>query len=111
MHSSLNPYGKSPLNSKSSLGYEETISAPKLKKDSFVCGEFSLADIHWMSCVNALEISGNDVVSSRPGMTEWYNAVKNHPSTSKEKVVPYDFLPTKEDVDSGKVRNVGINVV
>ena len=44
-------------------------------------------------------------------MTEWYNAVKNHPSTSKEKVVPYDFLPTKEDVDSGKVRNVGINVV
>ena len=86
-------------------------SAPKLKKDSFVCGEFSLADIHWMSCVNALEISGNDVVSSRPGMTEWYNAVKNHPSTSKEKVVPYDFLPTKEDVDSGKVRNVGINVV
>ena len=84
---------------------------PKLKKDVYICGEFSLADIHWMSCVNALKISGNDVVSSRAKMTEWYDAVKNHPSTSKEKVVPFDFLPTKEDVDSGKVRNVGINVV
>jgi glutathione S-transferase len=86
-------------------------SAPKLKKDVYICGEFSLADIHWMSCVNALEISGNDVVSSRAAMTEWYNAVKSHPSISKENVVPYDFLPTKEDVDLGKVRNVGINVL
>jgi len=84
---------------------------PKLKKDVYICGEFSLADIHWMSCVNALKISGNDVISSRAKMTEWYDAVKSHPSTSKEKVVPFDFLPTKEDVDSGKVRNVGINVV
>ena len=35
---------------------------PKLKKDVYICGEFSLADIHWMACVNALEISGNGEV-------------------------------------------------
>ena len=84
---------------------------PKLKKDVYICGEFSLADIHWMSCVNALEISGNDVVSSRSKVSELCDAVKKHPSTSKENIVPYTCLPTKEDVDSGTLRNVGINVV
>jgi glutathione S-transferase len=84
---------------------------PKLKKGVYICGEFSLADIHWMACVNALEISGNDVISSRAKVSEWCAAVKSHPSTSKEDIIPYTCLPTKEDVDSGTLRNVGINVV
>ena len=84
---------------------------PKLKKGVYICGEFSLADIHWMACVNALEISGNDVISSRAKVSEWCAAVKSHPSTSKEDIIPYSCLPTKEDVDSGTLRNVGINVV
>ena len=82
---------------------------PKLKKGVYICGEFTLADIHWMACVNALEISGNDVISPRPEVSAWYDAVKGHPSTSKEAIVPYTCLPTKEDVDSGTLRDVGIN--
>jgi len=82
---------------------------PKLKKGVYICGEFTLADIHWMACVNALEISGTDVISSRAEVSTWYEAVKNHPSTSKEAIVPYTCLPTKEDVDSGTLRDVGIN--
>ena len=82
---------------------------PKLKKGVYICGEFSLADIHWMACVNALEISGNDLVSSRAKVSEWCAAVKSHPSTSKEAIVPYTCLPTKEDIDAGKLRGVGIN--
>jgi glutathione S-transferase len=82
---------------------------PKLKKGVYICGEFSLADIHWMACVNALEISGNDVISSRVKVSEWCEAVKNHPSTSKEAIVPYTCLPTKEDIESGTLRGVGIN--
>ena len=82
---------------------------PKLKKGVYICGEFTLADIHWMACVNALEISGNDVISPRPEVSAWYDAVKGHPSTSKEAIVPYTCLPTKEDVDSGSLRDVGIN--
>ena len=35
--------------------------------------------------------------------------LKGHPSTSKEAIVPYTCLPTKEDVDSGTLRDVGIN--
>ena len=83
---------------------------PKLKKDAYICGEFTLADIHWMACVNALEISGNDVISSRKNLSQWYKAVKSHPSTSKENIIPYICLPTKEDVDLNRLRNVGINV-
>ena len=82
---------------------------PKLKKGVYICGEFTLADIHWMACVNALEISGTDVISSRAEVSTWYEAVKNHPSTSKEAIIPYTCLPTKEDVDSGSLRDVGIN--
>jgi len=82
---------------------------PKLKKGVYICGEFTLADIHWMACVNALEISGTDVISSRAEVSTWYKAVKNHPSTSKEAIVPYTCLPTKEDVDSSTLRDVGIN--
>jgi glutathione S-transferase len=82
---------------------------PKLKKGVYICGEFTLADIHWMACVNALEISGTDVISSRVEVSAWYKAVKNHPSTSKEAIVPYTCLPTKEDVDSSTLRDVGIN--
>ena len=85
---------------------------PKLKRDVYICGEFSLADIHWMACVNALEISGNsDVVSSRAKVSEWCAAVKAHPATSKEDIIPFTCLPTKEDVDSGTLRNVAINVL
>ena len=51
----------------------------KYKKDVYICGEFSLADIHWMACVNALEISGNgEVVSSRSKVSEWCAAVKSY---------------------------------
>jgi glutathione S-transferase len=82
---------------------------PKLKKGVYICGEFTLADIHWMACVNALEISGTDVISSRAEVSTWYESVKNHPSTSKEAIVPYTCLPTKEDVDSSSLRDVGIN--
>jgi len=82
---------------------------PKLKKGVYICGEFTLADIHWMACVNALEISGTDVISSRKEVRTWYEAVKTHPSTSKEAIIPYTCLPTKEDVDSSSLRDVGIN--
>ena len=85
---------------------------PKLGKGVFICGEFSLADIHWMSCVNVLEASGKGgLVSSRAKTSEWCAAVKDHDSTSKEAVKPYTFLPTKEEMDSNTLRNVGINVV
>ena len=82
------------------------------RRGEFVCGEFSLADIHWSACVNRLVHGGpSDLVDSRSGVKSWWEAVKAHPSTSKEKLTPFSALPTKADVDSGTLRNVAINVL
>lgn len=90
---------------------EEKLQDPR-KRGDFICGEFSLADIHWSACTNMLMHAGvSDLVDSRGKVKGWWEAVKSHPSTSKEKLTPYSVLPTKEDVDSGQLRNVAINVL
>ena len=90
---------------------DQALQAPR-KQGDFICGEFTLADIHWSTCTNALIHSGaSDLVDSRAKVKSWWDAVKSHPSTSKEKLVPFDTLPTKEDIDAGTLRNVSINVL
>lgn len=82
------------------------------KRGLFIAGEFSLADIHWSACVNTLQHTGkSELVSSRSAIQAWWGEVQKHPSTSKENLVPYSVLPTKEDMDSGNMRNVAINVL
>ena len=82
------------------------------KRGDFICGEFSLADIHWSANVNILIANGaGNLVDSRNDVKTWWDAVKSHPSTSKEKITPFDFLPTKADMDAGTLRNVAINVL
>ncbi len=82
------------------------------KRGDFLVGEFSLADIHWSACVNVLVCAGaSDLVDSRAKVKSWWEAVKEHPSTSKERLTPFSNLPTKEDMDSGTLRNVAINVL
>ncbi len=91
-------------------GLEQQVKNPP-KKGSFICGDFSLADIHWSACCNLIEINGaGNLISSRSGVSAWYDQVKSHPSTSKEKLEPYTCLPTAEDVKSGSLRDISINV-
>ena len=82
------------------------------KRGPFVVGEFTLADIHWAACVNMLQHSGaSSMLDSRSSVKKWWEEVKKHPSTSKENLMPYSVLPTKEDMDSGTLRNVAINAL
>ena len=91
-------------------GLENQLKNPP-KKGDFICGDFTLADIHWASCCNLLEHAGaGDLVSSRPGVNAWYGKVKSHPSTSKEKLEPFTCLPSASDVSSGTLRDISINV-
>ena len=81
------------------------------KKGNFICGDFSLADIHWSACANMLQIKGHgDLISSRSAINGWFERVKSHPSTSKEKIIPFTTVPTTDDVQSGKLRDISINV-
>lgn len=85
--------------------------AEPTKKSDFISGEFSLADIHWAACANMLQIKGHgDMISSKPAINAWLEKVKNHPSTSKEKIIPFTTLPTADDVQSGQLRDISINV-
>lgn len=78
-------------------------------RGEFICGAFSLADIHWAACCNMLNIKGHGDVMS-PTATKWFEAVKKHPSTSKEKIIPFDVVPTADDVEKGQLRGISINV-
>ena len=80
-------------------------------KGDFVCGQFSLADVHLAACVNKLIIDGQgDLVSSHSSVSGWWESVQAHTATSKDKVVPYDSLPTSADIQSGQLRDVVVNV-
>ena len=90
-------------------GLEKQVLNPPRKGD-FICGDFSLADIHWSACCNLIEIGGaGDLISSRPGVAKWYDKVKSHPSTSKEKIIPFTVLPSATDVASGTLQGISIN--
>ena len=90
--------------------FEKHLATPT-KKGDFICGEFSLADIHWSACVNLMQIKGHgEAISSRLAISTWLEKVGNHPSTSKEKITPFTALPTAEDVQSGQLRDISINV-
>ena len=90
-------------------GLEKQVINPPRKGD-FICGDFSLADIHWSSCCNLIEIGGaGDLISSRPGVAKWYDKVKSHPSTSKEKIIPFTVLPSATDIASGTLNGISIN--
>lgn len=91
-------------------GLEQQLKNPP-KKGDFICGDFTLADIHWSACCNLIEIGGaGDLISSRSAVSAWYGKVKSHPATSKEKLNPHTCLPTAEDISSGALRDILINV-
>jgi glutathione S-transferase len=90
--------------------FDKQINNPP-KRGDFICGDFTLADIHWSACVNMLHIKGQaDMVNSKPAIASWFEKVKQHPSTSKEKIIPFTTIPTADDVQQGKLRDISINV-
>ena len=80
-------------------------------RGDFVCGQFSLADIHLAAGINKLLINGRgDAVNGHSGVSAWLDSVKAHTATSKDKIIPYDSLPTSFDIQSGRLRDVVVNV-
>jgi glutathione S-transferase len=91
-------------------GLEKQVLNPP-KRGDFICGDFSLADIHWSACCNLIEIGGGaELITSRSGVAKWYEKVKSHPSTSKEKIIPFTVLPTAADISAGTLKGISINV-
>ena len=84
--------------------------APAQKSKGFICGDFTLADIHWAACANMMSIQGKgNLISKHSNVSKWWSSVKEHPSTSKEKLTPFTCMPTDADVSSNSLRDIKIN--
>lgn len=83
---------------------------PAQKSKGFICGDFSLADIHWAACANMMDIQGkSNIISKHSNVSQWWSRVKEHPSTSKESLTPFTCMPTASDVSSNTLRDIKIN--
>ena len=83
----------------------------KRYKGDFIVGEFSLADLHWAPYAHVCELNGKgDLVSARSAVSDWWDKVKAHKSTSKENFVASSVLPSKDEIESNSIRSVTINV-
>lgn len=92
------------------LNEQLQLSAPNVRGD-FICGNFCLADIHWAAVAHGCHLANaSDLVESNSAVKTWWGHVQSHPSTSKEKIVAYDVLPSVSDVQSNTLKDVQINV-
>jgi len=79
-------------------------------RGDYICGAFTLADIHWAALAQGCFLAGaGDIVESRPVVKAWWGLIKAHPSTSKEKIKAYDVLPTAGDIQGNNLRDIQIN--
>lgn len=81
-----------------------------LLRGDYICGAFSLADIHWAALAQGCFLSdAGDIIDARPAVKKWWGLIKAHPSTSKEKIKAYDVLPTASDINGNTLRDIRIN--
>jgi glutathione S-transferase len=86
-------------------------SMSQRRRGDFIATEFSMADIHWGACTHFCMITGHaSLIDSRPGVKTWWGKVKEHPSTSKEKILCGSVLPAADELKAQKLRGVSINV-
>ncbi|MCG6864347.1 MAG: glutathione S-transferase family protein [Thiogranum sp.] len=85
-------------------------SKPATLRGEYICGVFSLADIHWAALAQGCFLcNAGDIIESRPAVKAWWGLIKAHPSTSKEKIKAYDVLPTSNDINGNNLRDIHIN--
>ncbi len=83
---------------------------PQTRGD-YICGSFSLADIHWAAVAHGCDLAGaGDLVTGDSSVQKWWELIKSHPSTSKEKLCAYEALPTRSDIENSTLKDLSINV-
>lgn len=79
-------------------------------RGDYICGEFSMADVHWAALAQGCYLSdAGDVIDAHPSVKSWWGLIKTHPSTSKENIKAYDVLPTASDIQGNNLRDIQIN--
>ncbi|MEM7304365.1 MAG: glutathione binding-like protein [Pseudomonadota bacterium] len=83
----------------------------QLKNNKYiVCNKYTWADLHWTAYVHLCVLSGyEDLVSSRSHVSKWFGRIQSKKSQCGQNIVAYDYLPTKEEIGSGKIKSIEIN--
>lgn len=91
--------------------FEKQLNSIKSKRP-FIVGEYSMADIHWVAPIHKLFQAGHqDFLSEYPAINDWLSHLKVKKSSSKENYIPYQVLPTKEQmIANTQLHSIHINV-
>lgn len=82
---------------------------PQTRGD-YICGNFSLVDVHWAAVAHGCHLAGaEELVTNDAAVKQWWDLIKSHPSTSKEKLCAYEALPTLSDIENNTLKDLSIN--
>lgn len=79
----------------------------QLAGNEFVIGAYSYADIHWTAYIHLLiTIGEGELVEPRPNLKMWFERIKGHKSFSGQDIVPYELMPTLDEIKAKKLKDV-----
>lgn len=91
--------------------FEQQLNSIKSKRP-FIVGEYSMADIHWVVPIHKLIQSGHEnCLNDFSAIQEWLSHMKVKKSSSKENYIPYEVLPTQQEmIANTQLHSIHINV-
>lgn len=91
----------------------EALNAPldafntQVAGNEFAVGIFSYADIHWTAYIHLLNTIGEAaLLDPYRNVKAWLERIKKHKSFSGQEIVPYELMPTLEDIKTNRLSDV-----
>ena len=82
----------------------------QLQSNSYIIGNYSLADVHWTPIIHLLMLTdAKELVRDGSQIARWHNSLKTRKSNCGQDIVSFSLLPTKEDIQNKKLLSVEIN--
>ncbi len=79
----------------------------QLAGKQFVVGDFSYADIHWTAYVHLLATVGEvALIEQQANLKTWFERIKSHKSFSGQDIIPYELMPTLDEIKSQSLKDV-----
>lgn len=81
----------------------------QLAGKSYIVGDYAYADVHWTAYIHLLCIAGQeDLVRERPNLNAWFQRIRSRKSFSGQDLVPYDLMPSLNDIRAKRLSDVVI---
>jgi glutathione S-transferase len=91
----------------------EALNAPldaidkQLSGNEFVVGIYSYADVHWTAYIHLLATIGEAaLLDQRRNVKAWLERIKTHKSFSGQEIIPYELMPTLEEIKTNRMKDV-----